>query len=92
MIRINSPRVLGALLRETRTAQHIPAADLAALAETTPVTLRRLEQGNPTAAIATLFALFDELGIELHASLPPDMPPIDLGDPQAVPRRTRVKS
>jgi len=78
-------------LRETRTALHIPAADMAEMAKTTPVTLRRLEQGNPTAAILTLFSLLDELGIELHVSLPPGIELPVPPDTQSKPRRTRVR-
>ncbi len=91
MIRIKTPHTLGVVLRETRTAQRIPAAELAAMANTTPVTLRRLEQGTPTAAITTLFMLLDELGLELHVSLPPDVPAINIPDEQTPPRRTRVR-
>lgn len=91
MVPIKSPIVLGALLRETRTALHLPAADMAALVKTTPVSLRRLEQGKATGAINTLFALLDELGLQLHVSLPPGVESIQLPDEQSKPRRTRVK-
>jgi transcriptional regulator with XRE-family HTH domain len=91
MIIVKSPLALGSLLRETRTAMNIPAADLAAMVSTTPVTLRRLEQGKPTVAISTLFTLLDELGLELHVSVPPGITLIESGE-QSKPRRTRVKS
>lgn len=91
MLPLKSANALGAVLRETRTALRIPAEDLAAMVETSPVTLRRLEQGNPTAAIKTLFTLLDELGLELQVSLPPGVGPISLPDEQAKPRRTRVR-
>lgn len=91
MLPLKSPSVLGAVLRETRTALRIPAEDLAEMVDTSPVTLRRLEQGNPTAAIKTLFTLLDELGLELHVSLPPGVGPIILPDEQSKPRRTRVR-
>ena len=91
MLAIKSPLALGALLRETRTALRIPAADMAAMVDTTSVTLRRLEQGKPTAAIATVFALLDELGLELHVSLPPGVESIQMPDEQVKPRRTRVR-
>jgi hypothetical protein len=58
---------------------------------TSPVTLRRLEQGNPTAAIKMLFTLLDELGLDLQVSLPPGVGPITLPDEQSGPRRTRVR-
>jgi transcriptional regulator with XRE-family HTH domain len=91
MLPLKSPRALGAVLRETRTALRIPAEDLAAMVETSPVTLRRLEQGNPTAAIKTLFSLLDELGLELQVSLPPGVGPLILPDEKSKPRRTRVR-
>ena len=91
MLPLKSPRALGAVLRETRTALRIPAEDLAAMVETSPVTLRRLEQGNPTAAIKTLLSLLDELGLELQVSLPPGVGPLILPDEQSKPRRTRVR-
>ena len=91
MIPVKSPIMLGAVLRETRTALRIPAADLAAMAGTTAITLRRLEQGPPTSAITTLFSLLDELGLELHLSLPPEVAPFELPSVNTKPRRTRVK-
>jgi transcriptional regulator with XRE-family HTH domain len=91
MVKIDSPASLGAALRQTRTALHIPAADMAAMVNTNHVTLRKLEQGNATSAISTLFALLDELGLELHISFPPGVDPIVLTDRQDKPRRTRVQ-
>ncbi|MFZ2852867.1 MAG: hypothetical protein WAZ34_01985 [Rhodocyclaceae bacterium] len=90
MIKITSPLDLGIVLRESRTASHIPAADMAALADTTSVSLRRLEQGRPTKAIATLFTILDELGLELYVSTPPSIGPIKISPEQKKPRRTRV--
>lgn len=93
MLQIESSIALGAVLRKTRTAQHVRAEDLAAILAISPTTLRRLEQGDPpTAAIKTLFQLLDELGIQLHVSLPPDVGPIQLPDEQSKPRRTRVRT
>lgn len=91
MIFVKSPLALGSLLRGTRTAMNIPAADMAAMVKTTPVTLRRLEQGKPTTAISTLFKLLDELGLELYVSAPPG---IVLRDPneQSQTPRTRVRT
>ena len=88
MLPIKSPTALGTVLRETRTALQIPAADMAG---TTAASLRRLVQGNPTAAITTLFKLLDELGIELHVSLPPAAGAISLPETPGKPRRTRVQ-
>jgi len=93
LLRIHSAVDLGAVLRQTRTAQNIRAEDLAAMLGVSPTTLRRLEQGMPpTAAIATLFQLLDELGIELRLSLPADAGVVSLPDAHSKPRRTRVKS
>lgn len=91
MVKIKSPVALGAALRQTRTALRIPAADMAAMVNTNPVTLRKLESGNATTAISTLFALLDELGLELHVSFPPGVDPAPLADQQGKPRRTRVQ-
>lgn len=91
MVKISSPQSLGSALRQTRTALRIPAADMAAMVSTNPVTLRKLEQGDATTAIRTLFALLDELGLELHISLPPGVDPVPLTDRKDKPRRTRVQ-
>lgn len=91
MLKITSPTTLGLVLRETRTALRLPAADVAALADTTSVSLRRLEQGKPTKAIATLFTILDELGLELYVSVPPGIDPIKISSEQIKPRRTRVR-
>lgn len=69
------------------------AEDLAAMLAISPTTLRRLEQGAPpTAAIAALFNLLDELGIELHLCTPSDIGPLSLPSVQQPPVRTRVKA
>lgn len=92
MLEIKSAMALGAVLRETRTAQQLRAEDLAAMLGISPTTLRRMEQGDPpAAAIRTLFQLLDELGIQLHASLPPGVESIQLPNEQSRPRRTRVR-
>jgi transcriptional regulator with XRE-family HTH domain len=93
MLRIKSASDLGAVLRQTRTVQQIRAEDLAAILAISPTTLRRLEQGAPpTAAIATLFNLLDELGIELHLSPPSGIGTVPLPAAQQPPVRTRVKT
>ena len=93
MLRIKSASDLGAVLRQTRTAQQIRAEDLAAMLAISPTTLRRLEQGMPpTAAIAALFNLLDELGVELHLSPPSGLGQVSLPSVQQPPVRTRVKA
>ena len=91
MLKIRSPAMLGSLVRHVRTAQQIPAADLAAAVGSSAVSLRRIEQGPPTAALAMLFSVLDELGIEMHLSLPPGVPS-PAAVPDGKPRRTRVGS
>ncbi len=88
---VKTPNQLGAVLRATRTALNLPAADVAAMAGTSAVTVRRLENGNATAAVRKLFALLDELGIEMHLAVPPQVGMIELAAPAAKPRRTRVR-
>lgn len=93
MLRVLTTADLGAVLRQTRTAQKIRAEDLAEMLTISPTTLRRLEQGSPpTGAIATLFKLFDELGIEVRLNPPADVGLVSLPDAQSKPRRTRVKA
>jgi len=88
---VKSPSQLGAVLRATRTALNLPAADIAAMTNTTPVSLRRLEDGNATSAVRKLFALLDELGIEMHLAVPPQVGTIDLPGPTSKPKRTRAR-
>lgn len=88
---VKSPIQLGAVLRATRTALNLPAADVAAMTGTSAVSLRRLEDGNATSALQTLFALLDELGIEMHLAPPPQVGPIELPAGGGKPKRTRVR-
>jgi len=90
VIPIKSPKALGVVLRHARTAQHVMAADLAEMVGTSAVTLRRFEQGNPTAAITTLFALLDELGLWVYISFPSGTPPIELPAEPPIDLRTRA--
>lgn len=92
MLRIDSPAQLGAVLRATRTALNIPATDLAAMADTSAVLLRRLEQGNATTALQKLFVIMEELGIELNLALPPQVGSIKWPSATEKPRRTRVRT
>jgi transcriptional regulator with XRE-family HTH domain len=91
MVTVKTPYQLGAVLRATRTALNLPAEDVAAMTRTTAPSLRRLESGNATAALRTLFALLDELGVEMHLAVPPEVGAIDLPGPASKPRRTRVR-
>lgn len=91
MIPVKSPATLAAILRETRTALGVPAEDLAAIVGTSHVSLGRIEQGRATKALRTLFRMLDELGIELHASVPPGVGPIAPGAGQGGPVRKRVR-
>jgi transcriptional regulator with XRE-family HTH domain len=91
MIIIESPLVLGAVLRETRTAQNISAETLAQMVETTPVTLRKLEQGKATEAIQNLFSVLNELGIKMQLELPVGVSIPELKNIKET-RRTRVNT
>lgn len=86
---IKSPIILGALIRETRTAQNITAESLAQMVNTSPVTLRKIEQGKATEAIQTLFNVLDELGIVMHVDLPSGVTIPELNNIKKT-RRTRV--
>lgn len=86
---IKSPIIMGALIRETRTAQNITAETLAEMVNTSPVTLRKIEQGNATEAIQTLFNVLDELGIVMRLELPSGVSMPDLNNIKKT-RRTRV--
>lgn len=69
-MKIKSFEQMGAVLRATRVALNVPLADLAETLETSQTLLRRQEQGHSTVALQKLFATMQELGIELHLSLP----------------------
>ena len=89
-LKITSVNQLGAVLRETRTGLKIHAEELAFTADMAPKTLRRLEAGEATKALQSLFKVLDELGIELYLSPPPQVPPITLPHPDQPPKRRRV--
>lgn len=88
---IKTPSQLGTVLRATRTAMNLTAADLAAISGTSAVLLRRLEQGNATTALQKLFRVMDELGIEMRLEAPVQVGPIPLAADTEKPRRTRVR-
>jgi transcriptional regulator with XRE-family HTH domain len=90
-MKITSLRQLGTVLRATRVGLNIPLADLAETLETSQTLLRRQEQGHSTVALEKLFATMQELGIELHLSLPPpvDENAIDFADKAAQRKRAR---
>lgn len=89
MEEIKSPIILGSLIRETRTAQNITAESLAQMVNTSPVTLRKIEQGRATEAIQTLFNVLDELGIVMRVDLPSGVTIPELNNMKKT-RRTRV--
>lgn len=72
-MRIDSLAQLGAVLRETRVAQNIPLQDLAEVLNTSHTLLRRQEHGEPTKALKILFETMQQLGIQMHVELPPDI-------------------
>ena len=69
-MKITSFEELGGVLRCTRVALNVPLADLAETLGTSETLLRRQEQGRTTVALQKLFATMQELGIEMHLSLP----------------------
>jgi HTH-type transcriptional regulator/antitoxin HipB len=69
-MKIKSFEQMGVVLRATRVALNVPLADLAETLETSQTLLRRQEQGHSTVALEKLFATMQELGIEVHLSLP----------------------
>jgi transcriptional regulator with XRE-family HTH domain len=88
---VKTPMQLGAVIRGTRTALNLPAADLAALSGTSAVLLRKLEQGNATMALQKLFTVLDELGIEMQLHMPPEAGDLVLSPDGDKPKRTRVR-
>ena len=69
-MKITSFEEIGNVLRCTRVALNVPLADLAETLGTSQTLLRRQEQGRTTVALQKLFATMQELGIEMHLSLP----------------------
>ena len=69
-MKITSFEEIGTVLRGTRVALNVPLADLAETLATSQTLLRRQEQGRTTVALQKLFATMQELGIEMHLSLP----------------------
>ena len=69
-MKITSFEQVGTALRTTRLALNVPLADLAETLGTSQTLLRRQEQGHTTIALQKLFATMQELGIEMHLSLP----------------------
>lgn len=69
-MKITSFEEIGDVLRYTRVALNVPLADLAETLGTSQTLLRRQEQGRTTVALQKLFATMQELGIEMHLSLP----------------------
>ena len=91
MMKIKSFEQMGRVLRASRVALNVPLADLAETLETSQTLLRRQEQGQSTVALKKLFATMQELGIEMHLSLPPsiDESSIDLNGMTAPRKRAR---
>jgi len=72
-MKITSFEEIGSVLRCTRVGLNVPLADLAETIGTSQTLLRRQEQGRTTVALQKLFATMQELGIEMHLSLPPSI-------------------
>lgn len=66
LIDIPDPETLGALIRATRKLQKVRMDDLAGTGGS-PVFVRDVERGKPTAQIGRVMRLMEELGIRLKA-------------------------
>jgi transcriptional regulator with XRE-family HTH domain len=90
-MKIRSFEQMGVVLRAARVALNIPIADLAETLETSQTLLRRQEQGNTTIALSKLFATMQELGIEMHLSLPPSIDESSIHLDSKTPRSKRAR-
>lgn len=90
-MKITSFEEIGTVLRCTRVALNVPLADLAETLGTSQTLLRRQEQGRTTAALEKLFATMQELGIEMHLSLPPSIDEKFIMDESKNPQKKRAR-
>jgi transcriptional regulator with XRE-family HTH domain len=65
---LDAAKVLGLDIAAARRERRLTASDLAERAGISAVTLRRVEQGDPTVAIGTFFELATLLGINLFGA------------------------
>jgi transcriptional regulator with XRE-family HTH domain len=57
--------VLGNLVREARVGRHWTRAELAQRANVSPVTITKIENGEPGTAVGTVFSVADLVGVPL---------------------------
>ena len=74
-IDIDTPQLLGLLIRATRKQQRLRMDDLAGSAGVGPVFVREVERGKDTVQLGRVFKLLVELGVELKADVPDDVLP-----------------
>ncbi|MDZ4255264.1 MAG: transcriptional regulator [Sulfuritalea sp.] len=74
-VMIQSPKILGLLIRATRKTQRVRMDDLAGSAGVGPVFVREVERGKETVQLGRVLGLLAELGIELRADVPDNVLP-----------------
>lgn len=72
MRRVSGPLQAGTLIKECRKQQSIRQDDLGAMIGASHLYVRNVETGKPTANWGGVFAMCEELGIEIYFRLPKD--------------------
>lgn len=67
---IRTAEDLGRLIREQRKRQGLRQTDLAAIIGASHVFVGDVEKGKPSVQLGRVLRLLDELGLELHLSVP----------------------
>ncbi len=73
---LDAVAVLGAQIAAARRRRRMPARELAERAGITEVTLRKVERGDPSVAIGTVFDAVGVVGVELFGADPSQLPSI----------------
>lgn len=71
-VTISEAAELGHWIRQVRRAQGLRQEDVAALSQSSHVTLKQIEHGAGGVAISRVLAVLKELGIHLELDLPDD--------------------
>ncbi|MGB3622197.1 MAG: transcriptional regulator [Ketobacter sp.] len=72
MRRVSNTMEAGALIKESRKKQSIRQDDIGEMIGASHLYVRNVETGKPTANWGGVFALCEELGIEIYFRLPKD--------------------
>lgn len=75
LVDVNSPQILGLLIRATRKSQKLRMDDVAGSAGVGPVFVREVERGKETVQLGRVMKLLNELGIELKVDVPEEAMP-----------------